>query len=39
MHTNNDYNIGNGVDINTELDKQLTNKNNKVKKNQGAYSF
>lgn len=32
MHTNNDYNIGNGVDINTELDKQLTNKNNKVKK-------
>jgi ribonuclease HII len=32
MLTNNDYNIGDGIDINTELDKQLANKNNKVKK-------
>ena len=28
----NEYNIGDGIDINIELDKQLTNKNNKIKK-------
>jgi ribonuclease HII len=32
MHTNDEYTIGDGVDITIELDKELANKNNKVKK-------
>ena len=28
----NEYNIGDGIDINFEIDKQLINKNNKIKK-------